>query len=60
MSRRKTDPSVEWKLYIPLSLAAKIELLLLDPTRQKVRFGARSQLIASLLAQWVRKQEQQP
>jgi hypothetical protein len=54
MARPKdSDPSVEWKVHIKSSLAAKVELLLLDPMRRKVKYGARSQLIETLLERWI-------
>jgi len=51
-----TTPSIEWKNSIPSPLAAEIELLLLDPISGRVTYGARSQLIESLLRDWVDKQ----
>ena len=47
------DPSVRWDLYIPSTLAASVELLLKDPVRQKVKYGARSELIEELLRGWI-------
>lgn len=61
--RPNVIPTVEWKLHIRQDLAGIVELLLLDPVRQKVRHGARGQLMEQLLAAWVeeqRKQRQQP
>lgn len=48
---------VQWKLYLPLSLAAEVELLLLDPLREKVKYGARNELIEKLLREWLEKQK---
>lgn len=51
---RKPDliPTVRWDLYIASDLAATVELLLTDPARQRVKYGARSELIESLLRKW--------
>lgn len=43
------EPSVEWKIMIPESLAAPVELLCLDPVRMKPAFGARSAYISRLI-----------
>lgn len=50
---KDTDPSVEWKIHVRGSTAAKVELLLLDPMRKKVKYGARGDLINFLLEEWV-------
>ncbi len=42
-------PTVDWKLQIPIDLAAKADLLCLDPVRGALRYGARSALITQLL-----------
>lgn len=52
----KPIPSIEWKVYIPIPLAAKADLLLLDPVTNKTRYGARSDLVANLLASWLAEQ----
>lgn len=49
-------PTVEWKLHIQADLAAEVELLLADPAREKAKYGARSELIHSLLRDWLYKQ----
>ncbi len=48
-------PRVRWDLYLPATIAAEINLLLLDPTRDKIRYGARNELIEKLLRDYVRK-----
>jgi hypothetical protein len=54
MSRRKyVDPRVKWHIYIPSTLAAQIELLLLDPFLGQPKFGAKSELVTSLLQKWL-------
>lgn len=58
MGRRKNaDPSIEWHVYIPTTLAAEVELLLLDPFLQQAKFGAKSTLVTNLLRQWVEEQK---
>lgn len=47
------DPRIPWRVYIRSKLAAEVELLLLDPMRQKVKYGSRGELIESLLEDWV-------
>lgn len=46
-------PTVEWKLRVPVDLAAKADLLHLDPMRGTLRYGARSQLITTLLRDYL-------
>lgn len=48
-----TIPNVDWKVRIPSDLAAEVELLLFDPLTENVTYGARSQLLESLLRDWV-------
>ena len=54
---RNVVPTVEWKVYIPADIAAQVELLLLDPMRERVRHGARGELIAKLLREWLEKRK---
>lgn len=42
MSRRRTRPKVRWRLDIDEQVAAKVEVLLLDPRTGAPRYGARS------------------
>lgn len=51
-----TTPSLDWKIRIPEPLAAEVELLLLNPVTGNPLYGARSQLIESLLRDWVDSQ----
>lgn len=51
-----SEPRVAWKIYLPQSLAAQIELLLLDPMREKVKYGARNELLEQLLRDWFERQ----
>ena len=50
-----TEPRIQWKVYLRLTVAAQIELLLLDPTREKIRYGARNELIERLLLEYLEK-----
>lgn len=51
-----TDRPTEWKLSIPSSLAARIELRLVDPLTGKPKHGARSRLVNELLRAWLSQQ----
>lgn len=46
-------PTVEWKCRIPVDIAVKIDTFLLDPVRQEVAYGRRSQLVTQLLRAWL-------
>jgi len=48
-----TDPPIEWKVSIPQSIAAPVELILTDALTGKPKHGARSKLIAELLNHWL-------
>ena len=48
-------PTVEWRSYVRADLAAKVELLLKDPLRDRVKYGERGKLIESLLERWVQE-----
>lgn len=37
-------PTTDWKIRIPVDLAAKADMLFLDPVRGNIRYGARSAL----------------
>ena len=54
------EPRVAWKVYLPQQLAAQVELLLLDPMREKVKYGARNELLEGLLRDWILEQINQP
>lgn len=45
----KAIKSVPWKVYIPEDLAAKMDLIMMDPVTQQCRYGERSDLVARLL-----------
>ena len=50
---KKHDTPVSWYVSLPQSLAAEVELILLDPLTGRPEFGKRSQLVESLLRNWV-------
>ena len=54
------DPPKEVQLSLPTSLVDEVDLLLFDPVRGKLRYGARSNLIARLLRTWLDAQRKLP
>lgn len=48
-------PTIEWKVRVPIDLAAKADLLHLDTMRGQIRYGARSELITILLREYLDK-----
>ena len=56
--KKKVDKPVEWKVNVPSTTAAQVELRLLDPVTHKTRYGARGQLITRLLNEWLERQKQ--
>ena len=46
----------EWKISLPATLAALIEVSLLDPITGRSRYGSRSNLIAALLTEHLNAQ----
>ena len=53
-------PTVEWKCRIPSDIAAKVDMFQLDPVRQTVAYGLRSQLVTQLLRDWLAAHSQHP
>ena len=53
-------PTIEWKCRIPVDVAAKIDTFLLDPVRDEVAYGKRSQLVTMLLRDWLASHSQTP
>lgn len=51
-------PSVQWLLHVPVTIAAKVDLILKDPVRDKVKYGARGELLVMLLERWLTEQLQ--
>ena len=54
------DPPVEFKIYIPASLAARIKLECYNPLRQNTRYGAQSAFIVAALQEHFNKKEVTP
>lgn len=42
-------PRIRWTVYIRQDLAAETELLLLDPMREKVKYGSRTEYLEALI-----------
>ena len=47
-------------IYLPTDLSAEIDLLLCDPLRGKIQYGAFTTLAENLFRQWVDAQRMQP
>lgn len=45
----RSVPAVGWKVYIPIDLAVKVDLLLRDPVTDVIAFGARSAYVEALI-----------
>lgn len=56
MGIRRKGRFVTWKIYVPEELAAQVELMLIDDTRKRPMYGAKSQLVTNLLQLWVKHQ----
>ena len=54
---KKTDPTVEVKIRVPSSLAARLELYIFDPIRKRASYGVRSTIFVNLLREWLDKQD---
>lgn len=46
-------PTIDWKCHIPIPIAAKVDVFLLDPVTKRTRHGARSGLVTDLLIKWL-------
>lgn len=53
MSRSRRPHYVRWKVNIDATLAARIELIFMDPIHGKPRYAERSTLIETLLREWL-------
>jgi hypothetical protein len=51
-----SDPPVQRFISLPTTLAAKVDLLLMDPVMNKPKYGSWSDLIQVLLRRWVEDQ----
>ena len=45
-----TTPNTPWKCQIPEDVAAKVDLLILDPVKGVPTYGARSALVTDLMS----------
>ena len=45
----------KWKVSLPATVSATIDGLLIDPLRQKPRYGARSRLVEQLLRRYIKE-----
>lgn len=58
MSRKRADePYVQQKVNLPATLAARFSLLHWDPVSRKVKYGSFSEVITTLLADYVNRTE---
>lgn len=58
MSRKRAaEPYVQQKINLPATLAARFSMLHWDPVAKKVKYGAYSEVISTLLADYVNKAE---
>lgn len=51
--RKKGEPYEQWVIIVPIDIAAKVGLRLLDPVLNKPVYGARSKLINTMLERWL-------
>jgi hypothetical protein len=54
--KAKRDRPRRWDIYIPGSIAAKVDLLLMNPLTGKIKRGSRTNLITELVQRWLREQ----
>ena len=53
-------PTIDWKCQIPVDVATKVDLFLLDPLTGRPVYGSRSALVTSLLRAWLSSRIKQP
>lgn len=53
MPRKSVEPLVTKVVRLPQSMADRVDLLLLDPVRGKVQYGAFNSLMIRLLNEWL-------
>lgn len=53
-------PTIDWKVHIPIPIATKIDVFLLDPVTGNTRHGARSAFVTQLLVEWLTSRKIQP
>lgn len=54
--KKLLEPTISWEVQVPRSLSCEAELLLTDPLTGKVKYGAKSKLLNSLLRDWLEQQ----
>lgn len=53
--RRKSEPYVQVKINIPATINARLELAIWDPVLKKPSYGKRSEIITSLIQEWLER-----
>lgn len=56
--KARTIPRVGFKLRLRQDLLAQLDLILLNPSTQKVTYGKRADLIEGLIQRWITEQVQ--
>lgn len=51
------DPPVEFKIYIPSSIAARVKLECYNPLRDNIRYGAQSAIVAQALQEYFNRKD---
>lgn len=54
------EPLVKLSIVLPRSLSERLDIMLLDPTRGRIAYGARSHLIERLLREYLSKLQPAP
>lgn len=54
IGRPKADiPRKSRIVYLPVDLSAEVDLLLMDPLKEKIQYGAFTTLVEKLVREWV-------
>lgn len=48
---------IQWKVHIPATLAAQVELHFFDRVRGKPKYASRSKLLVELISRWLDEQK---
>lgn len=56
--RPNTDPPIRTEVQVPQSVLVQVDLLLVDPVRNRPAYGARSKLVTKLLRNWLTEVKQ--
>ena len=51
------DPPIEFKVYIPASLAARVKLDCYNPLRQNIKYGAQSGIMITALQEYFNRKD---